>query len=55
MFVRQPQFRNSNADVQIFYGTTQTGTIAMATWNKPPGVSHVYMLAIGPGGGGKRL
>lgn len=52
MFVRQPQFRNASADVQIFYGTTTGGGNAMATWNKPPGVSHVYMMLIGPGGYG---
>lgn len=56
MFVRQPQFRNSNADVQIFYG--QGGNdfgsppIKSRSWNKPPGVSHVYMLLIGGGGNG---
>ena len=59
MFVRQPQFRNSNADVQIFYGnatnqsaTDALGTNAQQTWNKPPGVSHVYMMLIGCGGNG---
>ena len=59
MFVRQnqQQFRNSNADVQIFYApapaysasTTQRIT---STWNKPPGVSHVYILCIGAGANG---
>ena len=46
MFPRQNQnqFRNSNADVQIFYQD--------ATWNKPVGVSHVYMMLIGGGGDG---
>lgn len=53
MLVRQPQFRNANADVQIFYGADATGGAnIMATWNKPPGVSHVYMMLIGPGGNG---
>jgi hypothetical protein len=53
MFVRQnqQQFRNSNADVQIFYGSN-TGTIDLFSWNKPPGVSHVYMLLIGAGADG---
>ena len=56
MFVRQPQFRNSNADVQIFYGTGDvTLTKAKFTWNKPPGVSHVYMMLIGCGGNGGGL
>lgn len=53
MFVRQnqQQFRNSNADVQIFYGSDITGSQGR-TWNKPPGVSHVYMMFIGGGGVG---
>lgn len=53
MFVRQnqQQFRNSNADVQIFYGS-DNGTTNTRSWNKPPGVSHVYMLLIGRGGSG---
>jgi hypothetical protein len=51
MFVRQnqQQFRNSNADVQIFYGS---GAGESTTWNKPPGVSHVYIMCIGAGGAG---
>jgi len=56
MFVRQnqQQFRNSNADVQIFYGDTPSATAYRykKTWNKPPGVSHVYMMLIGAGGSG---
>ena len=55
MFVRQPQFRNSNADVQIFYGTNSIGANASTnwrSWTKPPGVSHVYILLIGAGGNG---
>jgi hypothetical protein len=56
MFVRQnqQQFRNSNADVQIFYGDTPAATASRykKTWNKPPGVSHVYMMLIGAGGSG---
>lgn len=56
MFVRQnqQQFRNSNADVQIFYGDggTVSTSIYRQTWNKPPGVSHVYMMAIGSGADG---
>lgn len=59
MFVRQnqQQFRNSNADVQIFYGDGEqvSATTYRQTWNKPPGVSHVYMMAIGGGGGGDGL
>jgi hypothetical protein len=56
MFVRQnqQQFRNSNADVQIFYGDTTATTASRfkKSWNKPPGVSHVYMMLIGAGGSG---
>jgi hypothetical protein len=50
MFVRQnqQQFRNSNADVQIFYGSDGNSNPTFA-WNKPPGVSHIYILAIGGG------
>lgn len=52
MFVRQnqQQFRNSNADVQIFYGFDSANI--GHSWNKPPGVSHVYMMLIGRGGPG---
>lgn len=44
MFPQQPQqqFRTTNADVQFFYRN--------ATWNKPPGVSFIYMMLIGGGG-----
>lgn len=56
MFVRQnqQQFRNSNADVQIFYGggSNSTGNKTLMGWNKPPGVSQVYMMLIGGGGSG---
>ena len=53
MFVRQnqQQFRNSNADVQIFYGTG-AGSASGMSWSKPVGVSNVYMLCIGRGGNG---
>ena len=51
MFVRQnqQQFRNSNADVQIFYGDGRIGSGFTRTWNKPPDVSHVYIMCIGSG------
>ena len=59
MFVRQSQFSNSNADVQIFYGSAlvsqgSSGGLfrGIVSWNKPPGVSHVYMMLIGRGGHG---
>ena len=45
-----------NCDIQIFRGfaSTAPGTEARnwQTWNKPRGVSHVYMLLIGGGGQG---
>jgi hypothetical protein len=54
MFVRQnqQQFRNSNADVKIFYGSSNGTARISGAWNKPPGVSHVYMMLIGGGGNG---
>jgi len=56
MFVRQnqQQFRTANADVQIFYGdgSAPSATNNNRTWNKPPGVSHVYIMCIGGGGTG---
>jgi hypothetical protein len=56
MFPQQPQqqFRTAGAHVQIFYGTTPTSGAnnGQRTWNKPVGVSHVYMLLIGGGGTG---
>jgi hypothetical protein len=57
MFVRQnqQQFRNSNADVQIFYGRGSTAAPSYPntkSWNKPVGVSFVYMMLIGGGGPG---
>jgi hypothetical protein len=47
-------FRNSNADVQFFYGTQNdsSATGMTMTWSKPVGVSHIYMLLIGGGGNG---
>lgn len=45
-----------NCDIQIFYGfaTTNVGTEWQnwRTWNKPRGVSHIYMMLIGAGGKG---
>jgi hypothetical protein len=54
MFVRegQQQFRNSNADIQIFYGSGGTVAQNQRTWTKPAGISHVYMMLIGGGGNG---
>jgi hypothetical protein len=57
MFVRQnqQQFRNSNADVQIFYGSglASSGTQNTRSWTKPSGISNVYMMLIGAGGYGQ--
>ena len=49
MFPQQPQqqFRTAGADVKLFYSNS--------TWTKPPGVSNVYMMLIGPGGSGDGL
>ena len=57
MFPQQPQqqFRTSGADVQFFYGTDATTggvTTLKQSWNKPVGVSHIYMMLIGGGGVG---
>ena len=53
MFVRQPQFRNASADIQIFNAwSAEDNTTVIQTWNKPPGVSFVYFLLIGGGGSG---
>ena len=53
MFPQQPQqqFRKAGADVRIFYGANKS-TAAQLAWNKPRGVSHVYMMLIGAGGDG---
>jgi len=55
MFPQQPQqqFRTAGANVQLFYGTPASSTVDnSSTWNKPVGVSNVYMMLIGAGGGG---
>lgn len=54
MFPQQPQqqFRTAGADVQIFYGSGGNAGANLRGWNKPPGVSHVYMMLIGGGGDG---
>lgn len=54
MFVRehQNQFRTANADVQMFYAPFTTALQPKLSWNKPPGVSHVYIMLIGAGGNG---
>jgi hypothetical protein len=54
MFPQQPQqqFRTAGADVQIFYGAGGVVATNQRSWNKPPGVSHIYMMLIGGGGQG---
>jgi hypothetical protein len=39
-------------NIQTFYGTGTTNTRNGYSWNKPRGVSHVYILLIGAGGNG---
>lgn len=42
-----------NCDIQTFYGAyNNSGETAFKTWNKPRGVSHVYILLIGAGRNG---
>jgi hypothetical protein len=54
MFPQQPQqqFRTAGADVKIFYGNGGVANSNQFSWNKPIGVSHVYMMLIGAGGNG---
>jgi hypothetical protein len=48
-----------NCDIQIFYGFANAGptseTRNWQTWNKPRGISNVYMLLIGGGGAGDNV
>jgi hypothetical protein len=39
-------------NIQTFYGTNSANKVQRFSWNKPVGVSHVYMLLIGAGGAG---
>ena len=39
-------------DIQIFYGDRGASTVVKRSWNKPRGVSNVYILMIGAGGNG---
>jgi len=48
-----PIARPQGCDIQTFYGApAAAASRSTRTWNKPRGVSHVYMLLIGAGGGG---
>ena len=46
-----PIAKPQKCDIQTFYGA-DNGTLATQAWNKPVGVSHVYMMLIGAGGNG---
>jgi hypothetical protein len=39
-------------NIQTFYGTNDSSASQQFSWNKPVGVSHVYMMLIGAGGTG---
>jgi hypothetical protein len=39
-------------NIQTFYGPGASANSSQKTWNKPNGVSHVYMMLIGAGGAG---
>lgn len=54
MFVRQHQnqFRTANADVKLFYAPFTSANEPKLSWNKPTGVSYVYIMLIGAGGNG---
>ena len=48
--------RPQGCDIQTFYGSATVASTTVArnwrTWNKPVGVSHIYMMLIGGGGEG---
>jgi hypothetical protein len=48
-----PIARPQGCDIQTFYGVPSgTNKLNFYMWNKPVGVSHVYMMLIGAGGNG---
>jgi len=47
-----PIAKPQKCDIQTFYGSGPVGTPTISTWNKPVGVSHIYMMCIGAGGDG---
>jgi len=47
-----PIAKPQGCDIQTFYGANDAGGVQTFTWNKPVGVSHVYMMLIGAGGNG---
>lgn len=47
-----PIAKPQGCNIQTFYGTNLTSGGMLNSWNKPVGVSHVYMMLIGAGGTG---
>jgi len=47
-----PIAKPQGCDIQTFYGTNLTSGGMLNSWNKPVGVSHVYIMLIGAGGTG---
>jgi len=47
-----PIAKPQKCDIQTFYGPNSTSVEQVYSWNKPVGVSHVYMMLIGAGGNG---
>jgi hypothetical protein len=47
-----PIAKPQGCDIQTFYGPGTFTNDLTFTWNKPVGVSHVYMMLIGGGGNG---
>jgi len=45
-----PIAKPQKCDIQTFYGSGLSSNITLMSWNKPVGVSHVYMMLIGAGG-----
>ena len=48
-----PIAKPQGCDIQTFYGSgTSISNSTQRTWNKPVGISHVYMMLVGAGGNG---
>jgi hypothetical protein len=47
-----PIAKPQGCDIQTFYGITGASDAGRYSWNKPVGVSHVYMMLIGGGATG---
>jgi len=47
-----PIAKPQKCDIQTFYGSASQTQLLTFSWNKPVGVSHVYMMLIGAGGNG---